>query len=71
MDIGETFPISPTPLKGLHKDSLKICGLFGKYPKNRDAKLVHRSFVIKIAQYTIQRVNCVLGYSKINPLKIG
>ena len=33
MDIGDGFPISPTPLKGIHKDSLKIREIF------RDVKM--------------------------------
>ena len=28
MDIGDNFSISPIPLKGLHKNSLRICELF-------------------------------------------
>ena len=47
-----------------------------KYPKIRDTKKGTSfspqlwTFFRKIAQYTIQRVICVLGYSKIKTFKI-
>ena len=42
-----------------------------KHPKNRDTKQAYVftttvDFFRKIAQYTIQRLNSVLGYKKIN-----
>ena len=50
MDIGEKL-IASTLFKGLHKDSLNICGVFlcvtmemdfsGKHPKSRDTKRAH------------------------------
>ena len=50
---------------------------WGGGTKTRDTKQAHVFhhdciiFFRKIAQYTIQRVNCVLGYSKIKPLNFG
>ena len=51
MHIEHNFSISPSPLKGLHKDSLKVRELFweikieiyflGKKKKNRDTKWAH------------------------------
>ena len=49
--------------------------LFGKIPKNQRHKSGHTIFITtvffprEVYHYTIQRVNCVLGYLKIKPLK--
>ena len=84
MDIGDNFYNSFTPLKGLYIDSLNICelflyvkmqdGHFGKTPKiqrHKTGKHFYNNcrFFRKIAQYTIERVNSVLGYSKITNFK--
>ena len=80
MDIGGKL-ISPTPLQGLHKYPLNICELFWyvkmeNVPFRKTPQNGHMFFTTtvkyifrKIAHYTIQRVNCVLGYSKIKPFK--
>ena len=81
------FLIQPLLLKGLHKYTLNICelfwdvkmeiGLFGKIQKieTQNGHAFYTTTVIYVClwiyQYKIQRVKCLLGYSKIKISNIG